>query len=48
MQLAILAIEDENFYKNVDGVPWKNIAGATGKCAKIILVGSSDENFKMF
>jgi len=44
MQLAILAIEDENFYKNVDGVPWKNIAGATGKCIKIILVGSSDEN----
>ena len=32
MQLAVIALEDENFYYNEDGIPWKNLAGATYKC----------------
>lgn len=32
MELAILALEDENFYYNDDGVPWRNIVGATMQC----------------
>ena len=32
MQLAILALEDENFYNNQDGIPWSNLAGASVKC----------------
>lgn len=32
MQLAVLAIEDERFYYNDDGIPWQNIAGAALKC----------------
>lgn len=37
MQLAIIALEDENFYYNDDGIPWKNIVGAASKC--ILSVG---------
>jgi penicillin-binding protein 1A len=32
IQLAILALEDENFYKNETGIPWQNIAGAAVEC----------------
>jgi membrane peptidoglycan carboxypeptidase len=32
MQLAIIALEDENFYYNEDGIPWSNIAGSALKC----------------
>jgi membrane peptidoglycan carboxypeptidase len=32
MQLAILALEDENFYYNESGIPWSNLIGATFKC----------------
>jgi membrane peptidoglycan carboxypeptidase len=32
MQLAIIALEDENFYENEVGIPWKNLVGATVKC----------------
>jgi membrane peptidoglycan carboxypeptidase len=32
MQLAVIALEDENFYKNEQGIPWKNMAGALQKC----------------
>ena len=32
MQLAVITLEDENFYYNEDGIPWKNLAGATYKC----------------
>jgi membrane peptidoglycan carboxypeptidase len=32
MQLAVIAIEDENFYRNDQGVPWKNLAGSAYKC----------------
>ncbi len=32
MQLAIIALEDENFYYNDDGIPWKNLVGAVSKC----------------
>jgi membrane peptidoglycan carboxypeptidase len=32
MQIAVIALEDENFYYNEDGIPWKNLVGATYKC----------------
>jgi membrane peptidoglycan carboxypeptidase len=32
VQLAAVALEDENFYYNEDGIPWSNIAGAAIKC----------------
>jgi membrane peptidoglycan carboxypeptidase len=40
MKSAVLALEDENFYENIEkdsvtngvGIPWKNLAGATFKC----------------
>lgn len=32
MQLAVIALEDENFYKNEQGIPWKNMFGALQKC----------------
>lgn len=32
MQLAIIALEDENYYFNETGIPWSNIAGAALKC----------------
>jgi membrane peptidoglycan carboxypeptidase len=32
MQLAVVALEDENFYGNDQGVPWKNLIGAAQKC----------------
>jgi membrane peptidoglycan carboxypeptidase len=32
MQLAVIALEDENFYKNEQGIPWKNMLGAMQKC----------------
>ncbi len=32
MQLAIVALEDENFHDNELGIPWRNIAGAGFKC----------------
>ena len=32
MQLAVIALEDENFYYNDDGIPWKNLAGSLYKC----------------
>jgi membrane peptidoglycan carboxypeptidase len=34
MQLAILGLEDENFYYNTDGIPWSNILGAIVDCFK--------------
>jgi membrane peptidoglycan carboxypeptidase/archaellum component FlaF (FlaF/FlaG flagellin family) len=39
MQLAVLALEDENFYYNDDGIPWQNIAGSALKC----LTSAGDE-----
>ena len=36
MQLAVVAMEDENFFKNDDGVPWSNLAGALAKCLSSI------------
>ncbi len=32
MQLAMIALEDENFYENEVGIPWKNLFGAAFKC----------------
>jgi membrane peptidoglycan carboxypeptidase len=32
MQLAVIALEDENFYRNEQGIPWKNMVGAMQKC----------------
>ena len=32
MQLAVISLEDENFYKNEQGIPWKNMVGAMQKC----------------
>jgi len=32
MQVAMLALEDENFYSNQDGIPWSNLLGASVKC----------------
>lgn len=32
MQLAVIALEDENFYKNDQGIPWKNLGGSIQKC----------------
>jgi membrane peptidoglycan carboxypeptidase len=32
MQLAIIALEDENFYDNEAGIPWQNIAGSAVRC----------------
>ncbi len=32
MQLAVIVMEDENFYYNADGIPWSNLAGAVYKC----------------
>ena len=34
MQLAILGLEDENYYYNNDAIPWKNLLGAVVECAK--------------
>jgi membrane peptidoglycan carboxypeptidase len=34
MQLAALALEDENFYYNPDGIPWYNMFGALVKCVQ--------------
>ena len=34
MQLAVLGLEDENFYYNDVGIPWSNIAGAGVECFK--------------
>jgi membrane peptidoglycan carboxypeptidase len=32
MKLAIVSLEDENFYQNQMGIPWQNMAGAVFKC----------------
>jgi membrane peptidoglycan carboxypeptidase len=32
VQLAAIALEDENFYYNDVGIPWKNLLGAVSKC----------------
>lgn len=40
MQLAVIAMEDENFYYNEDGIPWTNLLAAALKCLK---PGSSTE-----
>jgi membrane peptidoglycan carboxypeptidase len=32
MQLAVIALEDENFYRSDQGIPWKNLAGSGYKC----------------
>jgi membrane peptidoglycan carboxypeptidase len=32
MQLAIIGLEQENYYQDEQGIPWKNLAGATFKC----------------
>lgn len=32
MQLAVISLEDKDFYKNEQGIPWRNIIGAGGKC----------------
>ena len=32
MQLAIIALEDREYYYNETGIPWKNITGAAVKC----------------
>jgi len=32
MQLAIIALEDENFYTNPVGIPWQNMVGASFQC----------------
>jgi membrane peptidoglycan carboxypeptidase len=34
MQLAVIAMEDENFYYNDDGIPWTNLFAAAFKCLK--------------
>ena len=34
MQLAVIAMEDENFYYNDDGIPWTNLFAAAIKCLK--------------
>ena len=34
MQLAVIAMEDENFYNNEDGIPWTNLIGSALKCLK--------------
>ncbi len=34
MQLAVIAMEDENFYYNEDGIPWSNLAGSALKCLR--------------
>lgn len=34
MQLAIIGLEDENFYYNPDGIPWSNLAGAVAECVR--------------
>jgi membrane peptidoglycan carboxypeptidase len=31
-QLAIIGLEDKDFYYNESGIPWRNIVGATFKC----------------
>lgn len=33
MQMAIIALEDEKFYYNENGIPWTNLVGATAQCA---------------
>jgi membrane peptidoglycan carboxypeptidase len=43
MQLAIIALEDERFNYNPDGIPWSNIGGALVDCAKIILTQSKED-----
>jgi membrane peptidoglycan carboxypeptidase len=32
MQLAIIALEDKDFYYNESGIPWKNLAGSAFQC----------------
>ncbi len=32
MQLAVVGLEDQEFYYNADGIPWRNIAGAALQC----------------
>ncbi|MEM1312601.1 MAG: transglycosylase domain-containing protein [Patescibacteria group bacterium] len=39
VQLAVIAIEDDGFYYNDVGIPWKNLFGATVKC----LISAGDE-----
>jgi membrane peptidoglycan carboxypeptidase len=39
MRLAIIALEDKDYYYNDTGIPWRNIAGAALKCIQ----GSDDE-----
>jgi membrane peptidoglycan carboxypeptidase len=34
MQLAVIAMEDENFYYNEDGIPWSNLVGSALRCLK--------------
>lgn len=36
MQQAIIALEDENFYYNENGIPWSNLAGALIKCGTTV------------
>jgi membrane peptidoglycan carboxypeptidase len=36
LQLAVLALEDENYYKNNAGFSWYNLGGAVLKCASTI------------
>jgi membrane peptidoglycan carboxypeptidase len=33
MQMAIIALEDEKFYYNENGIPWSNLVGASFQCA---------------
>jgi membrane peptidoglycan carboxypeptidase len=39
MQVAVVALEDKDFYNNEQGIPWKNLIGASGKC----LLSGGDE-----
>lgn len=43
MQLAIIALEDERFNYNPDGIPWSNIGGALVDCVKIIATQSKED-----
>ena len=43
MQLAIIALEDERFNYNPDGIPWSNIGGALVDCVKIITTQSKED-----
>jgi membrane peptidoglycan carboxypeptidase len=42
VQLASIALEDENFYYNEDGIPWSNIIGSALDCGRIIITGTEE------